>query len=205
MNDVMARKWHDLLSTWDVDTLLAGRKLGEVFTHYSEPSRFYHTLEHIQLVLETVENLATFARNPGAVKLAAWLHDVIYDSQASDNEERSAEFAMRLCDEFGIPEGGDVALLILKTKTHDAREDPDAKILLDADLSVLGASETDYRVYAEQIRQEYAWAPESAYRNGRRNVLMRFLARPKIFHLLGHLEGPARRNLAAEIGQLDLH
>jgi len=92
--------------------------------------------------------------------------------------------------------------LILKTKTHDAGDDPDAEVFLDADLAILGANEAAYRIYAEQIRQEYAWVPESEYRTGRRQILTKFLTRPRLFHLLTHLEEPARRNLAAEIAQL---
>ena len=204
MNDVMARKWHDLLSTWHMDSMLAAQKLDEVFTHYSEQGRFYHTLDHIQFVLETVESLAPSARKLKAVKLAAWLHDVIYDSKASDNEERSAEFAERLCQELAIPEGRHVAALILKTKSHDAGDDADAKVLLDADLAVLGASEPVYRNYAQQIRQEYAWVPEPDYRSGRQKVLTKFLARPRIFHLLVHMEEPARRNISDEIARMAL-
>ena len=44
--------------------------------------------------------------------------------------------------------------------------------------------------------------PEPDYRQGRRQVLQSFLSRPRIFHLLCHLEEPARRNIAAEIAQL---
>src|SRR5882724_8660795 len=111
MNDLMARKWHDLLSAWQVDSILAGQNLDVVFRHYSEPSRFYHTLDHIRVVLETIESLAPHARNLNVVKLAAWLHDVIYDSKASDNEERSAEYAERLCQEWTISEGHRVAIV----------------------------------------------------------------------------------------------
>jgi predicted metal-dependent HD superfamily phosphohydrolase len=75
-------------------------------------------------------------------------------------------------------------------------------VLIDADLAILGASELVYRTYAEQIRQEYAWVPEPDYRMGRRQVLERFLARPKVFHFLAHLEEAARRNIAAEIARL---
>jgi len=120
-------------------------------------------------------------------------------------EERSAEFAERLCREFSIPSGRDVASLLLKTKTHHAGDDPDAKVLLDADLAVLGASEPVYRDYAQQIRQVYTWVPEEEYRSGRQQVLTTFLARPKIYHLLRHLEEPARQNISAEIAQLALH
>ncbi len=56
--------------------------------------------------------------------------------------------------------------------------------------------------YAENIRREYAWVPEAEYRMGRRQVLERFLTKPRIFSLSGELEEPARRNLAAEIARL---
>jgi predicted metal-dependent HD superfamily phosphohydrolase len=202
MNDALRRKWHNLLCAWAVDPTLADRTFEDVREHYGGPSRFYHTLEHVQTVLETVGSLGSYARNLNAVKLATWLHDVIYDSRASDNEERSADYAERLCEKLSIPEGRLVAALIRKTKTHDAGEDANTQVLLDADLAILGAGESVYRVYAEKIRQEYAWAPESDYRQGRGRVLQNFLSRPRIFHLLRHLEDPARQNIAAEIARL---
>jgi predicted metal-dependent HD superfamily phosphohydrolase len=203
MNDLLRRKLHDLLGAWAVTPSLANETFDDIRQHYAGPGRFYHTLQHVGALLETLDGFAPFARNLNAVKLAVWLHDVIYDSRASDNEERSAEYAEQLCEKLSIPEGRVVAALILKTKTHDAGEDdPDAQVLLDADLAILGASESVYRTYADQIRQEYAWVPEPDFCMGRRQVLERFLARPRIFHLLAHLEKPARRNIASEIAGL---
>jgi predicted metal-dependent HD superfamily phosphohydrolase len=202
MKDGLTRRWHDLLGSWAVTQRLADETFADVCEHYTLPGRFYHTLDHIGAVLEKVDNLASNARNLSAVKLAAWLHDVIYDSRASDNEERSTAYAEQLCKKLSIPEGRLVALLILKTKTHDAGDDPDAQLLIDADLAILGASESVYRAYAEQIRQEYAWVPEPEYRMGRQRVLEHFLARPRVYHFLTHLEDPARRNIVTEIGRL---
>jgi predicted metal-dependent HD superfamily phosphohydrolase len=199
MTDVLYRKWHDLLRIWAVDTTLADRTFEEIREHYTEPGRFYHTLDHVQNVLQTVESLGSYARYLNAVKLATWLHDVLYDSRASDNEERSADYAERLCEKLSISEGLRVAALIRRTKTHDAGDDPDAHVLIDADLAILGANEQDYRTYAEKIRQEYAWVCEPDYREGRRQVLQNFLSRPRIFHFLYWLEDPARQNIAAEI------
>jgi predicted metal-dependent HD superfamily phosphohydrolase len=202
MNDLLRRKWHELLRTWVVDAASADQTFDEVREYYAGPSRSYHTLDHIQNVLEIVERLGSYTRNRNAVRLAAWLHDVIYDSQASDNEERSADFAERLCEQLSIPEGCLVASLIRKTKTHEAGDDADAQVLMDADLAILGVDESAYRIYAEQIREEYSWVPEPEYRTGRRRVLQSFLDRPRIYHLLSHLEAAARRNLAAEIARL---
>ncbi len=203
MSDVLRRQWRDLLHTWAVEPTLADRAFEDIGRQYAEPGRYYHTLAHIRDVLETVESLGSYAKHPNAVRLATWLHDVIYDSRASDNEQRSAEYAERLCRNLLIPEGSLVASLILTTKTHDAGpDDSDARVLIDADLAVLGADEPVYRTYAENIRREYAWVPEPEYRRGRRQVLLNFLGRPTIYSLLRHLEEPARRNLAAEAARL---
>ena len=188
MDNVLYRKWRDLLGTWRVIPALADALFEDVVKMYAGPGRFYHTLNHIEAVLESVESLGSFARNLNAVKLAAWLHDVIYDSRASDNEERSAEYAERCCKKLSIPDGPLVALLILKTKTHAAGDDVDAQVLIDAYLAILGASESAYRAYAESIRHEYAWVPEATYRMGRRQVLERILARPSIFYLWATLK-----------------
>jgi predicted metal-dependent HD superfamily phosphohydrolase len=201
-NLAMRRNWHELLRVWSVDPVLVEREFEDVSRHYAGPGRFYHTLDHVQNVLETIESLRSHAQNLNAVQLAAWLHDLIYDSKASDNEERSAELAQNLSKRLSIPKGDVVAALILKTKTHVAGDDPDAKVLIDADLAILGASEPEYRKFAASIRKEYAWVPDADFRMGRRRVLESFLARPTIYHLLGHLEEKARRNLSAEIAQL---
>lgn len=195
-------RWRDLLRSWDVDSIAIDQAFDDVCQAYAGPGRFYHTLSHALDVAATVESLGLHARNLNAVRLAAWLHDVIYDSRASDNEERSALYAEWLCDKLSIPEGHLAAALILKTKSHDAGDDLDAKVLLDADLAILGADEETYHNYAENIRREYAWVPEPEYRTGRRRVLEAFLARPSIYYLLRHLEEPARLNLAAEIATI---
>lgn len=204
MDASLRHRWNELLGDRGVATILADQAFANVCAHYTEPGRFYHTLEHIREILVTVHRLAGHARNPGAVALAAWLHDVIYDSKASDNEERSAEYAVELCERFAFAEGPHVASLIMTTKTHDSGDDADAKVLLDADLAVLGASKAVYQAYADNIRREYAWVPEAAYRTGRRQVLERFLARPVIFHFLSDFEKPARQNIANEIANFRL-
>src|SRR5438105_1015533 len=93
MSEALRRKWHELLTAWAVEPIRADRAFDDVCERYAEPGRFYHTLDHIEIVLATVQSLSGHARNLGAVNLAVWLHDVIYNSRASDNEERSAVYA----------------------------------------------------------------------------------------------------------------
>jgi predicted metal-dependent HD superfamily phosphohydrolase len=198
----MRQEWQTLLENWDVDSSLANQEFDELSRKYGGADRAYHTLDHVEHVLGVVHQLADRADDRLPVELAAWLHDVVYDSRASDNEERSAAYAVRLCHELRIPCAEKAAELILKTKTHEAGGDPSAEILLDADLAILGAGETEYLDYTARIRQEYAWVPEDEYRSGRTFVLNRFLSWPAIYHYLVELEAPARRNLVRETTSL---
>jgi len=99
-----------------------------------------------------------------------------------------------------------VADLILATAhTGASTDDPDAMVLLDADLGILGADEKRYRRYAAAIRREYAHVADEAYRIGRAGVLGAFLKRDAIYrtermHQTG--EEFARTNLRREIHEL---
>jgi predicted metal-dependent HD superfamily phosphohydrolase len=204
MNEALRRKWNDLLRDWAVVPINAQRSFDDLCQHYATPGRFYHDLKHVEEVLKTVDALASLSPNPNVVRLAAWFHDAVYESRAPDNEERSAEYAKQMCKSLSISDGDRVADLVMKTKTHDCGTDADALVLIDADLAILGADEVVYREYANKIRQEYDWVPEQQFRIGRRQVLERFLNRANIFQFLTDLEGPARRNLTAELAQLSV-
>ena len=207
--------WESLLQPFQVDPTVTQQVFFDLVTAYSSVGRFYHTLEHIQHILETIEQMrrhsstqAVVAINFPAIQLAPWFHDVIYDPRAKDNEEKSAEYAVASLSQFEIPRTTveRVKTLILNTKTHQAQpDDIDSKILLDSDLAILGASELEYRAYAKAIRQEYSWVSDKLYQVTRKQVLQDFLRRKRIYfteQLFLSLEVRYRRNLQAEITAL---
>jgi len=176
---------------------------------YAEPQRRYHTLEHIEACLAAlakVERLSADERR--ALERAIWWHDAIYDPQAADNEERSADLACEDLAAMGVPaaDQAEVARLILLTKGHAvAPDDRLGAILVSIDLSILGAEPAAYDRYARQVREEYAHVPETLWRSGRSAVLKHFLEAPVIypdpdFH--ARLEASARNNLARELASL---
>jgi predicted metal-dependent HD superfamily phosphohydrolase len=185
----------------------AGELFGDVARRYGEPARHYHTLDHVRSVLDTARSLTGTALSTPLL-LAVWLHDVIYEPRAADNEERSADYARRAAEQMGLSRevAEETARLILLTKTHQTiADDRDGQALLDADLAILGEDEETYDTYAAAIRREYDWVSEPDYRAGRRRVLERFLARPHIYQtswMRQHHEGSARANLAREIARL---
>jgi predicted metal-dependent HD superfamily phosphohydrolase len=91
-----------------------------------------------------------------------------------------------------------VSQLILTTKYHVASSDPDAGLLLDVDLSILGQPEERFLEYEKQIREEYAWVPESIFKSKRAEILAAFLSRGRIYAtewFLERYETAARINL----------
>jgi predicted metal-dependent HD superfamily phosphohydrolase len=89
---------------------------------------------------------------------------------------------------------------------HDAvPANADARVLVDVDLSILGAEPARFGEYEQQVREEYAWVPGFVYRRKRREVLEGFLARTAIFNtrlFVERYEAVARGNLARSIAKL---
>ncbi|MEU6867486.1 hypothetical protein ABZ924_30300 [Streptomyces sp. NPDC046876] len=179
-----------------------------LLTAWAEPQRRYHTTAHLADVLARIDVLAPHAADPAAVELAAWFHDAVYRPDRSENEERSAALAERALHELGIPEErtAEVARLVRLTVTHDpAPGDTNGEVLCDADLAVLAGEPDAYAAYAAAVRAEYGFVPDDAFRTGRAAVLRRLLDLPRLFRTpygAAHWEGPARRNLAAELTEL---
>jgi predicted metal-dependent HD superfamily phosphohydrolase len=152
---------------------------------YTKPDRYYHNLNHIQQVLNTIDRFNLELQNPTAVKLAAWFHDFVYDPQASDNEYQSAELAKELLTEINVSSAviDRVQQLILATKGHQIDpNDLDRSIFLDADLAILGTDPAQYQNYARSIRQEYSWVSDPEYQVGRTKVLESFLHRDRLYY-----------------------
>jgi predicted metal-dependent HD superfamily phosphohydrolase len=188
--------------------VINGGLMNQLVAAYSERQRHYHTLQHLRECLAQFDAGAVLARRPAEVELALWFHDAIYDPQGRDNEERSADWARASVLAAGCEaEVADrVAGLVLSTRGHDAAaDDVDAHLLLDVDLSILGAAPARFDQYEQQVRAEYAHVPDEAFRAGRRRVLEGFLGRPRIYRTAAFhdaLEVRARTNLQRSLAAL---
>lgn len=206
--DILFSNWQHTLQSFGVDQVMAEKAFSDLVTAYSTPDRYYHTLKHIAHVLSTIQILQGYTNNLGAVQLAAWFHDVVYDTKAQDNEQRSADYAFDLLSNLSIPESTItiVTRLILNTKDHQAAvDDYDSQVLLDADLAILATNQVQYEEYAHAIRKEYGSVSEADYITGRQQVLERFLQRSHIYFtpLMSEFAEPsARGNIQGEIQSL---
>lgn len=203
MNPVGFQAWAELAG----DSAASRGEWAAVVAAWSQPHRRYHDLAHLAAVLGLVAQLAGAARDPAAVRLAAWYHDVVYDPRRGDNEQASAERARAglrgLVPDRRVDE---VARLVLLTAGHDpAPDDPDGAVLCDADLAVLAGPPEAYAAYASAVRAEYGHLSDAEFTAGRTAVLEQLLALPALYRLpaLAAEWAPrARANLAAELSLL---
>ncbi len=167
---------------------------------YSEPQRHYHSLQHLQECLAHFDTALTLAQHPGEVELALWFHDAVYDPRQHDNEQRSADWAVAALQQASAPAEVQARMrrLVLATRHDTLPTEPDHCLVVDIDLTILGAPPERFAEYDRQVRAEYAWVPAPLYASKRREVLQGFLARTPIFqteHFRQLLEAQARMNL----------
>jgi len=175
---------------------------------WGESHRAYHTGEHLMACLALLDEFREYANEPDEVEIALWFHDAIYDTTATDNEERSAAWAETALRSFGVASARieRIAAMIRATRDHVVPPSvPDAALLIDIDLSILGSSPDEFDRYDRAIRQEYAWVDEDMWRAGRAAVLRRFLDRPAIFSTVAlreRFQARARDNTARALAAL---
>lgn len=204
---LIAKHWELVCSVTDIYSETEPI-LVEIFDRYSEPNRAYHNLIHIAKMLLIIGGQDEYPEDLCELSVATIFHDIIYDRQAKDNEERSAEYAMRVFGLLGFENEflTKVNAYILGTKHHVVDPFfPHTATMIDADLSILGAPYDEYQEYAEAIRQEYSFVGEEAYRVGRTAVLNSFLNRKKIYLVpwfRDKFETQARVNIDWEIETL---
>ena len=178
-----------LEAEWRKDVALfqarpAATAFDELLTRHNEPQRRYHGPAHLSALFYLMTLHASHIPPGTSPRLAIWWHDAMYDPQARDNEERSAGLAREHLTQLGAPAAliQTTANLILMTRNHWAGPSAgDGDYFLDADIAILGAPLQVYDRYAADVRQEYAWAAEPAYRAGRSAFLQAAAARSRLF------------------------
>lgn len=180
---------------------------------YGEPHRHYHTMTHIQWCLDLLYDFFAPEARPvwyDHIELALWFHDVIYDPRAPNNEECSAKLLEGFALLQGLPEklAADAAFSVRATKHTGENLDGmpvPTQWVLDIDLASLGFEPKRFDENSAQIREEYSWVPEDAYRAGRKTILQGFLDRPRIYltdPCHARFEAQARENLKKAIERL---
>jgi predicted metal-dependent HD superfamily phosphohydrolase len=185
----------------------AGPVFAALAAAYAEPHRTYHNGAHIADCLGQFDAVRTLAERPDEVEMALWFHDAVYDPRAADNEEKSAAWAVAALTNGGVVTdiAQRIGRWILATRHAAEMAEPDARLVCDVDLSILGREPAAFDAYDRAIRAEYEWVPEAQYRDGRARVLRGFLERPAVFQTEAYrarYETQARENLQRAVGKL---
>jgi len=175
---------------------------------YEEPHRAYHTARHIGACLRLLDDaeVRAAAEHVLEVEAAIWFHDAVYDTHASDNEDRSARMMEEALGGAGVAAEviARIAAHVRATKAHEP-DSADGQLVIDVDLSILGESPEVFARFEEEVRREYAWVEETAYVAGRTAVLRGFAARPFIYGtplFRDRYEARARANIARSLERL---
>ncbi len=201
------KRWHELWVRL-AKTSPPPALFQELAGAHRAPARAYHNEAHVDDCLSLLDEYRHLAEQPDEVELAVWFHDAIYDPTRMDNEQRSSDWAAQSLTSKFISEAvvARVRSLILATRHTSDPETIDQRLMVDIDLAILGASTERFDAYDQAIREEYAWVPESTYREKRRQVLIGFLNRTNLYHLSplrDRFEKQARENLSRAIGRIE--
>lgn len=198
-------RWHALCGALGVlkDEAARDRELARVLSSWRSIGRHYHTAAHLAACLVEFDRVRELARRPAEVEWALWYHDAIYRPWRRDNEVRSATWAARVLATDAATSAERVYEAIEATRhiapgASSLNSVGDVSLVLDIDLAILGAPEPVYDVFEQQIRREYWFVPRLKYLAARREILSRFLSRPRIYHFeyfRDRFEAQARHNL----------
>jgi len=202
--------WRDVSHGVVSDPTGGARLEDEIIAAHMEPTRHYHGLEHIAALVNMQCQHGRESRCQRAISLAILFHDIVYDARRADNEMRSASVARDRLSRIGVPTDiVETVVRFIEATRHgiDAAPtgDDDLDLFLDLDLSILASEPAIYLRYVADVRREYAFVPDAAWREGRGKVLRSFLDRSHIYRtsrLLQLWETPARENLRTELATL---
>ncbi len=194
----------ELIQRYTADKGLTEKLWSEIEQAYSGKKRFYHTLSHLENLLNHLTVYKEQLNDYDAVLFAVFYHDAVYNVIKKDNEEKSAELAEKNMNAIGVPTASieRCRKMILATKSHQQNADYDTNFFTDADLSVLGQDWDSYSEYCQQVRKEYSIFPDLIYNPGRKKAMMHFLKMERIYKTEAFFEKyevNAKRNIEKEI------
>lgn len=205
----LQNRWNELATHYTDDEALINKWWNYISDHYSKKSRAYHNLIHLSSMFREMDKHAEKLENSNCLSFSIFFHDVIYKSLRKDNEEKSAEVAIQALTEMTVQKYmiQMCSQQINSTKKHEPleRSGNDCLFLIDFDLEILSREWEEYEIYTKQIRKEYKMVPYPIYRNGRKDAMIKFLEKEKIYQTEFYQkekEESARKNILKEINSL---
>jgi len=175
---------------------------------YAEKQRYYHSLKHLEYVLQAFYETKHLAEKPHEVELALWFHDAVYKIFSKDNELNSANWA----SDFLKQQNANTIQIqtvhqhIMATLHNAPCASNDSALVVDIDLAILGTTADIYNRFEQNVRKEYRLIPGFIYNKKRKEILQSFLDRDSIYqheYFQDKYESRARENLRKAINFLE--
>ncbi len=197
-----------LLSKYSTDPIYIESLWKEIEKKHNSKRRYYHNLTHLEHIYYYLIEIKDEIQDWDMVLFALFYHDYIYDVLKKDNEEQSAIKAVSVLNSLTTIKKERIKIckeIILATKGHNISNNQDINYFTDADLSILGADQENYKIYTQNVRKEYKYYPDFMYQRGRIKVLNHFKEMSRIYkteHFFKKFETQAKSNLTQEINLL---
>ena len=156
----------NLLNKWkikaDANTLLS---------MWNESTRSYHSQNHLMSLINDINESyrdKVSEKEYDKLVLTALFHDIVYDPKQTNNEEKSAEFFINLCQDKNA-DILEVKQAILDTKTHESTSKLSEKFN-KLDMSIVEKGFDDLLEWEVGIHEEFGFYGE-AYKYGRLKFL----------------------------------
>tara|TARA_B110000211_G_scaffold234343_1_gene303611 strand:+ start:1097 stop:1537 length:441 start_codon:yes stop_codon:yes gene_type:complete len=137
--------WNEIVDYFEIPKNLSQIIFEHILQCHLAEGRHYHTITHVGSLLSLIDHHELKPNQRITLLIAAFFHDIIYNTDSSENEIESAELMERYFDLLEI-ESSEIlkASEIIKATQFHKSDDNLTQLFLDMDLSILGTSEAKY-------------------------------------------------------------
>jgi predicted metal-dependent HD superfamily phosphohydrolase len=139
----------------------------EFLTYYNEESRYFHTIMHLEYILNYIEEHQSWYMND-IIILTTMFHDIVYYSHMNNNEKQSANLFKKVYKySADLNVYNEVITCILDTKDRNNPTDY-CKIFNEADMAILyDTNKMRLLQYEKNIMAEYDFLSYNEYKKQR--------------------------------------
>ena len=161
----------------------------EILKCYSEPHRYWHTIDHLLDIIREInklyKNKRINKREYNILIISAIFHDIVYDPKRKDNEDKSVGFMLSKCNGTPIIDENivssdisRVSSIILNTKYHISKDNLSKKFN-KIDTNILNLDFKTMLEWENGIYLEYKWAGKEKYKEERLKFLLKSIKEHK--------------------------
>lgn len=173
-----------------------------IIERHNEPWRAYHTMNHINSILDMLEDNAVIFSNKevyAQLFLVAVYHDIVYKPWRKDNEKMSAELFKKHWAKYAMKSpnkevlGNFVYNCIIQTKNHDGEKHLE-HVFNSLDMAIISGTKEEVMLWEKEIAKEYSYVPYKTYKKYRLEFLEKFSQYGNISKVIEYVKSTNKTN-----------